>query len=95
MLQFLSRSFATPRNDNGSGTRSSTVRTHGKRFLADRRGTIAIMMGIILPVFIGFLGLGVDVTNWYLSKRKLQTAVDAGAYAGALALSATQGVGWS
>lgn len=86
MLRFLSQSFPARRNDNDLNTRCSTVRTHGKRFFANRCGTVAIMMGITLPIFVGLLGLGVDVPNWYLAKRKAQTAVDAGAISGAYAL---------
>ncbi len=39
-------------------------------FGKDKRGGAAILIGLTLPIFVGFLGLGVDVTNWYLSKRK-------------------------
>ncbi len=56
------------------------------KFCADKRATVALMIGILLPVFVGMLGLSVDVTNWYLAKRKLQTAVDSAAIGGGLAL---------
>lgn len=86
MLRFLSQSFPARQKDHDLHTRCSTARAHGKRFFADRCGTIAVMMSITLPIFIGLLGLGVDVPNWYLAKRKAQTAVDAGAISGAYAL---------
>ncbi len=58
-------------------------------FGKDRRGGAAILIGLTLPMFVGFLGLGVDVTNWYLSKRMLQTAVDSAVISAALTYSYT------
>jgi len=48
----------------------------------DRRGATAIMFAFMLPVVIGFVGIGVEVGYWYTSKRNLQGAADAGAVAG-------------
>ena len=56
-----------------------------KRFRKDERGTIIIIFALSLPVVLGVVGLAVDVTNWYLSKREAQTAADAAALAGAYA----------
>jgi len=64
-----------------------------RRGRSEKRGSMAIIIAITLPVLIGFLGLGVDVTNWYLAKRKVQTAVDSGAISGALTLSYTSDSG--
>lgn len=52
------------------------------RYLGDRRGASAVLFGLALPVLIGFLGLGVETSFWYLEKRKLQEAADSGALAG-------------
>jgi len=48
----------------------------------DRRGVTAIMFALMLPVVVGFIGMGVEVGYWYTSKRNLQGAADAGAVAG-------------
>ena len=50
---------------------------------ADQRGTIAVMMAFLLPVLIGGLGLGFEISNWYLNTRSMQNAADAAAIAAA------------
>ncbi len=60
-----------------------------RRGRSEQRGSMAIVIAIAMPILVGFLGLGVDVTNWYLATRKVQTAVDSGAISGALTLSYT------
>jgi Flp pilus assembly protein TadG len=63
----------------------------GRKFssvLGDRRGAVAIVMAITLPVVIGAAGLGVEAGKWYMLKRQAQTAADSGAFAGALELAA-------
>lgn len=52
-----------------------------------RSGNVAIMFGITLPIVIGACGLGADVGYWYYQERNLQTAADAAAYDGAVALN--------
>ena len=64
----------------------------GRKFssvLGDRRGAIAIIMAIALPVVVGAAGLGVEAGKWYMIKRQAQTAADTGAFAGALELAAS------
>lgn len=53
------------------------------RLRADQRGTVAVMMAFLLPVLIGALGLGFEVSNWYLTKRAMQNAADSAAIAAA------------
>jgi hypothetical protein len=63
----------------------------GRKFssvLKDRRGAVAIVMAITLPVVVGAAGLGVEAGKWYMLKRQAQTAADSGAFAGALELAA-------
>ncbi len=64
-----------------------------KTFARNKLGSVMLMSGLMMPVLIGFAGLGLDVTIWYLAKRQIQTAADAGAIAGAhtLAKGGTKG----
>jgi Flp pilus assembly protein TadG len=50
---------------------------------ADQRGTIAVMMAFLLPILVGGLGLGFEVSNWYLQTRAMQNAADSAARAAA------------
>ncbi|MBF0356878.1 MAG: hypothetical protein HQL43_16750 [Alphaproteobacteria bacterium] len=45
-----------------------------------------MLMALLLPILVGFVGLGIDAALWYLSRRNLQAAADAAALAGALEL---------
>lgn len=49
----------------------------------DDRGVIMVMVALLLPVILGFVGLGYEVGLWYQTKRSLQNSADAGALAGA------------
>jgi Flp pilus assembly protein TadG len=50
-------------------------------------GTVAVMTGILMTVFLGFTGLSIDLGHLALVKSELQRAADAGALAGARALA--------
>lgn len=58
------------------------------RFVRDRNGQIAIITAVLLPVFVGALALGAEVTFWYMSQDKLQNAADVSAHAAAIRLKA-------
>ncbi len=62
-------------------------------FSAHQGGNIAIMFALMLPVIVGFIGLGIDVGMWYSERRDMQTATDAAAVSGAIerAFGATNG----
>ena len=47
---------------------------------------MAITVGLLFPALLGFGVLAVDVGNWYVHKRELQTQADAAALAGAASL---------
>ena len=51
---------------------------------ADNRGASIIIFALSLPILIGFVGLGVETSYWYLEKRELQEAVDSAALAGVI-----------
>jgi hypothetical protein len=53
------------------------------RLRADERASVATIMGVLLIPFIGALGLGFEISNWYLTTRGMQNAADASAIAAA------------
>jgi Flp pilus assembly protein TadG len=53
------------------------------RLRTDRNGSVAVMMGVLLPVLAGALGLGFEVANWYRVTRSMQNAADSAAIAAA------------
>ena len=55
-----------------------------------RSGAAAIMLVVALPVLLGMAALAIDVGYIFTSLAELQNAVDAGALAGASALSSTE-----
>lgn len=55
-----------------------------KRLASDKRGAAYVYMAILLPAFLGFVGLGIDVGLWQVTKRDTQIIADAAAVAGAL-----------
>lgn len=54
-----------------------------KRFLVLTEGSIAVIFAMSLPAMVAMAGLAVDVSNWYMQRRYLQTAADAASMAGA------------
>lgn len=59
-----------------------------RRFVLDRRGATAILVGISLPVLVGAAGLGGEAAFWGLRQRALQQITDAAAFGGAVEHSA-------
>lgn len=57
-----------------------------RRFGADRKGAMAVTLGLLMTSFAGMAALSVDVADWYGARRALQSAADAGAIGGELAL---------
>lgn len=60
-----------------------------RSFQRDERGTVAILMGFLLIPLVGALGIGVEVSNWYLKTRAMQNAADAAVIAAAINGGAT------
>ncbi|QLA20653.1 hypothetical protein GD604_13500 [Desulfolutivibrio sulfoxidireducens] len=50
------------------------------------RGSVTVMMALLLPVVVGAAGLAIDGGRLYLAQRALQNAVDAAALAGSMSL---------
>jgi len=59
-----------------------------KSFARNDSGAIIIMFALMLPVIVGFVGLGLEVAMWYSVKRNLQSAADAAALAAAYEIAA-------
>ncbi len=62
------------------------MRTKITAFFRRDEGGIIVIAALLLPVFLGFTGLSVDVGLWYQNKRHLQLLADSLAVGGALAL---------
>jgi Flp pilus assembly protein TadG len=53
------------------------------RLRRDRRGVVAVLLGLTAPVLVMALGLGIEVSRWSVAKVQLQRIADAAALAGA------------
>ena len=56
------------------------------RLVRDKSGAVMVVAAVVMPVVIGGFGLGAEVGYWYFSQRKVQSAADMAAYAGAVTL---------
>lgn len=63
-----------------------------RRLRADQRGAVSVTMGLMMVALVGFLGLGFEVSNWYLITRGMQNAADAATLAAAINNSANYDV---
>ena len=68
--------------------RAVPVRPIRARFWRDRRGAVAVAVAILLPVLIGFAGIGIEVGLWFAVQRQNQSAADAAAISAALEYAA-------
>ena len=57
-----------------------------KSRLRQQSGTVAVVVALLLPALLGMLGLVLDLGFAFHHKRIMQTATDAGAFAGAIAI---------
>lgn len=57
-----------------------------RKWARSESGTIAVVAAIVLPIVMGFVGLGAEVSHWYYTQRKIQNAADAAAFAAAVQL---------
>ena len=58
--------------------------------LRDKSAGPTLLVALALPVVAGAVGVGVDVSSWYIDKRKIQQMADAAALAGARVKAADQ-----
>ena len=52
-------------------------------FWRDRCGSTAVLFALLTPMVIGGLGIGFEVSNWYMTQRSMQNASDAAVMAAA------------
>ncbi|MCH7931541.1 MAG: pilus assembly protein, partial [Proteobacteria bacterium] len=64
------------------GAGGGALRTLGA-FARDTSGATAVMLVLLIPVLIGFMGISVDVGLWYTARRGMQNMADAAAMSGA------------
>jgi len=67
----------------GRPVRRQIVMRFLRRLGGDRRGNVAIISALALPVLLGSFGLGTEVASWYSNQRALQNAADSAAIAAA------------
>src|SRR5260370_13973314 len=53
------------------------------RLREDQRGRVSIIMGLLIVPLVAALGIGFEVSNWYMTGRGMQNAADAAALAAA------------
>jgi Flp pilus assembly protein TadG len=53
-------------------------------FLRARAGNVAIISALLLPVLVGFAGLGTETAWWYSRQREIQSAADIAAFGATL-----------
>jgi Flp pilus assembly protein TadG len=58
------------------------------RVSRDRRGAVAFAVAVLLPVLVGFAGIGIEVGLWFAIQRQNQSAADAAAISAALEYAA-------
>jgi hypothetical protein len=62
---------------------SLSIANHVGRLRADERGAVSVMMGVLMIPLAGALGIGFEVSNWYMTTRGMQNAADSAALAAA------------
>jgi Flp pilus assembly protein TadG len=71
-----------------SSTRSRRLMQRLSTLLVDRVGTVGVTTALATTGLLGVGGLSIDVGDWYMTRRAMQTAADAGAISGARELAA-------
>jgi Flp pilus assembly protein TadG len=67
----------------------SLLRLSGQ-FRLGRQGSVAVWIGLMIPVFVAALSLGVEVSSWEAAQLSLQRTADVSAIAGALSYKSSQ-----
>ncbi|MFM2302015.1 MAG: hypothetical protein RLZZ84_1751 [Pseudomonadota bacterium] len=56
-----------------------------RRLRNNKGGNVLALGALVLPVVVGFVGLGIDTIQWTLTQRQIQRVADSAAWAGAYA----------
>jgi hypothetical protein len=59
------------------------VARSGLKLRTDERGNVAVLTALLLPALMGAVGVGFEISNWYVTKRSMQNAADAATIAAA------------
>ena len=63
------------------------VRRYLSELGKDKKGSVALIFGLAVPMLIGFTGLAIDGTFWLKERNKLQSSADSAAISAAQALN--------
>jgi Flp pilus assembly protein TadG len=93
VLAILRLRIASPAERGVRAQRSSTRTWAGRwrgacalaRLIDDRSGATMVIVGLALPVLLGFAALGIEVGIWYETKRTMQGAADSAVWSAAIA----------
>ncbi len=89
----LIRSVWAPQDASGFQWMRQMVRAIGalhkqvSAFCSEHGGGVGVTTALILPVLVGFIGLGIDTANWYSNHRQAERISEAAAWAAAPYLS--------
>ena len=72
-----------PAENAGLGRWPQGVKRLLSGFRQDQRGNFAIIAALMMPVLVGFAGVGSEVGLWYFKQQTLQSAADSGAVSAA------------
>lgn len=61
---------------------SCSLSSRVRSFPGDRRGTIAVLAAVSLPVLMHCVGIAVDSGRWYSARKTTSSAMDAAVLAG-------------
>jgi Flp pilus assembly protein TadG len=67
--------------------RAASTRALLRRFSRDQHGGYIVMTSLLMPVLLGFAGMGADYGVWMHTRQKLQGAAHAAAYSAAMTLT--------
>ena len=84
----LIRSVWAPQDASGFQWMRQMVRAIGalhkqvSAFCSEHGGGVGVTTALILPVLVGFIGLGIDTANWYSNHRQAERIVRGGGMGG-------------
>jgi len=79
----LARLWLRPLGGDAPASESAAANERTEGWRRHQRGQVTVFFALILPVLLLMGAVVMDVGNWYVHKRHLQTQVDAAAFAGA------------